>query len=190
MTNSPMRTTLRCQVWRPTMRQLVKRACAVGHNLLKSAKATCGHTTTLRDPHAAVVLPSGPRPLRARRKYATMYLVRAQGSGAGWLLGTSMTPPRQSRTRTQRQSHTDLWMRRRQFISLVGRLAIAWPVASCAQQPKQPLKRVGGLAPIPCPLQPDNLAVRRLAELGWIEGQNIVFDCVSTVGRVDQVPAL
>src|SRR5262249_32172363 len=41
---------------------------------------------------------------------------------------------------------------------------------------------------IPCPLQPDNLAVRRLAELGWVEGQNIVFDCVSTVGRVDQVP--
>jgi putative tryptophan/tyrosine transport system substrate-binding protein len=81
-------------------------------------------------------------------------------------------------------------MMRRAFIKLIGGLAIAWPLASYAQQPKQPLKRVGGLAPIPCPLQPDNLAVRRLAELGWIEGQNIVFDCVSTVGRVDQVPAL
>jgi putative tryptophan/tyrosine transport system substrate-binding protein len=81
-------------------------------------------------------------------------------------------------------------MKRWAFITLIGGLVIAWPLASYAQQPKQPQKRVGGLAPIPCPLQPDNLAVRRLAELGWIEGQNIVFDCVSTVGRVDQVPAL
>src|SRR5215468_4418165 len=86
--------------------------------------------------------------------------------------------------------HADLWMGWRKFMRLIGGLAIAWPLASYAQEPKQPLKRVGGLALIPCPLQPDNLAVRRLAELGWIEGQNIVFDCVSTVGRVDQVPAL
>ena len=81
-------------------------------------------------------------------------------------------------------------MRRREFLALIGGFAIAWSLTSYAEQPKQPLKRVGGLAPIPCPLQPDNLVVRRLAELGWIEGQNIVFDCVSTVGRVDQVPAL
>ena len=32
--------------------------------------------------------------------------------------------------------------------------------------------------------------LRRLAELGWIEGRNIVFDCVSTLGRLDQLPAL
>jgi ABC-type uncharacterized transport system substrate-binding protein len=31
---------------------------------------------------------------------------------------------------------------------------------------------------------------RRLAELGWIAEQNIVFDCVSTVGRIDQAPTL
>jgi putative ABC transport system substrate-binding protein len=78
----------------------------------------------------------------------------------------------------------------RKLIALIGGLAIAWPLASYPQEPKQPLKRVGGLVPIPCPVPPDFVAVRRLAELGWIEGQNIVFDCVSTVGRVDQVPAL
>src|SRR5215471_5437047 len=72
----------------------------------------------------------------------------------------------------------------RKFMRLIGGLAIAWPLASYAQEPKQPLKRVGVLAPIPCPLQPDNLAVRRLAELGWIEGQNIVFDCVSRCVQV------
>jgi putative ABC transport system substrate-binding protein len=32
--------------------------------------------------------------------------------------------------------------------------------------------------------------VRRLADHGWVEGQNIVFECVSTLGRVDQVPTL
>src|SRR5215510_8832021 len=82
-------------------------------------------------------------------------------------------------------------MKRRAFIRLIGGLAIAWPLASYAQQPKPPLKRVGILANlVPCPLQPDTLVVRRLGELGWIEGQNFVFDCVSTIGRIDQVQAL
>jgi putative ABC transport system substrate-binding protein len=79
-------------------------------------------------------------------------------------------------------------------MTLIGGLAVAWPLASYAQQPKQPLKRVGVLvSQVPCPLQPDNPAypvVRRLGELGWIEGQTIIIDCVSAVGRVDQAPAL
>jgi putative ABC transport system substrate-binding protein len=82
-------------------------------------------------------------------------------------------------------------MMRRAFINLIGGLAIAWPLAGYAQQPKQPLKRVGILASqVPCPLQSDNLIVRRLGELGWIEGQTMVFGCVSAIGRPDQVPAL
>jgi putative tryptophan/tyrosine transport system substrate-binding protein len=82
-------------------------------------------------------------------------------------------------------------MKRRAFIRLISGLAIAWPIASHAQQPKQPPKRAGVLASlVPCPLKPDDLAVRRLAELGWVEGQKIVFDCVSAVGRIDQVPTL
>jgi putative ABC transport system substrate-binding protein len=82
-------------------------------------------------------------------------------------------------------------MRRREFMALIGGLAIAWPLACYAQEPKQPLKRVGVLAAYAtCPLQPDNPIVRRLGELGWIEGQTIVFDCVSAIGRIEQVPAL
>ena len=82
-------------------------------------------------------------------------------------------------------------MRRREFMALIGGLAIAWSLACYAQEPKQPLKRVGHLAAFAtCPPQPDNLIVRRLGELGWIEGQTIVFDCVSAIGRIDQVPAL
>jgi putative ABC transport system substrate-binding protein len=78
----------------------------------------------------------------------------------------------------------------RKFITLIGGLAIAWPLASYAQQAKQPMKRIGDLAQFGCPIPSDNPMRRRLAELGWIEGQNFVFDCVSTVGRLDQVPAL
>src|SRR5215510_2531522 len=82
-------------------------------------------------------------------------------------------------------------MKQRKLIALICGLAIAWPLTSDAQQPKQPLKRVGVLASVvPCPLQPDNPIVRRLRELGWIEGQSFVVDCVSTVGRVDQLPVL
>jgi hypothetical protein len=74
-------------------------------------------------------------------------------------------------------------MRRREFMTLIAGLAIGWPLASYAQQPQQPLKRVGVLAAqVPCPLQPNNLVVRRLGELGWIEGQNILIECVSTFG--------
>src|SRR5215813_4424703 len=82
-------------------------------------------------------------------------------------------------------------MKRRKLITVIGGLAIAWPLASYAQEPKQPLKRVGVLLSfVPCPLKPDHLIVRRQGELGWIEGQTMVFECVSAVGRLDQLPTL
>jgi putative ABC transport system substrate-binding protein len=81
-------------------------------------------------------------------------------------------------------------MMRRAFINLIGGLAIWWPLASYAQQPKQLLKHVGLLSQSPCPLKPDSSLVRRLGELGWIGGQNFVLNCVSAVDHLDQVPAL
>jgi putative ABC transport system substrate-binding protein len=82
-------------------------------------------------------------------------------------------------------------MKRRELMALIGGFAIAWSFASYSQQPIQnPPKRVGLLAQGGCPITPDNPITRRLAELGWVEGQNFVFDCVSTVDRLDQVPAL
>src|SRR5215471_16476328 len=82
-------------------------------------------------------------------------------------------------------------MKRRKLIALVSGLAIAWPFACYAQQPQsEPPKRIGVLTQNECPISSDWVGTRRLAELGWVEGQNIVFDCVSAFGRVDQVPAL
>jgi putative tryptophan/tyrosine transport system substrate-binding protein len=74
---------------------------------------------------------------------------------------------------------------------MIGGLAIAWPLASYAQQPQSaPPKRVGSLAVYGCPIPPDNPIRRRLTELAWVDGRSFVFDCVSTIGRLDEIPAL
>jgi hypothetical protein len=43
-----------------------------------------------------------------------------------------------------------------------------------------------------CSVSPTAGQPRRssLGELGWVEGQTMSFDCISPVGRFDQVPAL
>jgi putative ABC transport system substrate-binding protein len=79
---------------------------------------------------------------------------------------------------------------------LVGVATIAWSVASYAQPRQsapQPQKRIGILTLFGCPVAPDGPykpMLRRLTELGWVEGQTFVFDCVSTVGRLNDVQAL
>src|ERR1700674_2436852 len=83
-------------------------------------------------------------------------------------------------------------MKRREFIALVSG-AVAWPLATYAQQQKPaPLpQRVGFLSPYGCPIPPDFALPSRLAELsGWLNPRPLVFECVSTVGRLDQLPAL
>ena len=82
-------------------------------------------------------------------------------------------------------------MRRREFMTLVAGSAITWPLPTYAQrsQPARP-KRVGLLQVLGCPPPSNNPASRRLAELGWIAGQNVVLECVSTVGHLDDVKTL
>ena len=66
-------------------------------------------------------------------------------------------------------------MRRREFISLLGGGAVAWPLAARAQlQPK--MLRVGfvGMQPREFPLYTTFL--KRMAELGYQEGRNFTFD--------------
>ena len=70
-------------------------------------------------------------------------------------------------------------MRRREFITLVGGAALAWPLAARAQQPHQ-VRRIGILLPYPesdAESQSNVRAFRQeLARLGWSEGGNVQFD--------------
>ena len=66
-------------------------------------------------------------------------------------------------------------MKRRKLITLIGGLAIAWPLAFYAQESKQPPKRVGFLSVFGCPIESNWPPTRRLAQLGWVEGRNFAF---------------
>src|SRR5262245_2328266 len=70
-------------------------------------------------------------------------------------------------------------MRRRQFITLLGGAAIAWPLAARAQQADR-VRRIGllqGLAESDPEAQARTVAFRQaLNVLGWIEGRNIRID--------------
>jgi putative tryptophan/tyrosine transport system substrate-binding protein len=104
---------------------------------------------------------------------------------------------------------------RRQFITLVGNGATAWPIAAravpdlalmlmlmltalvsepgsaTAQGGPTSIKRIGVLSAFGCPVATDSPFSRRLAELGWVEGKNFIYDCVFPVGgRLDQVEQL
>ena len=70
-------------------------------------------------------------------------------------------------------------MKRREFISLVGGAAAAWPLEASAQlQPK--MLRVGfvGMQPRESPLYANFL--KRMTELGYQEGRNLTFDYIQT----------
>jgi putative ABC transport system substrate-binding protein len=76
-------------------------------------------------------------------------------------------------------------------MTLIGSSAVTWPLVAHAQQlPSAPLRRVGSLSLRGCQVPPDNAFLHRLGELGWLEGRNYEIECVSAVGRVDQVLAL
>ena len=71
-------------------------------------------------------------------------------------------------------------MKRRDFITLLGGVAAAWPLAARAQQ-EEKVRRIGVLAGT---IEPTWLAALRdgLAKLGWIEGHNLRIDLRFTLG--------
>ncbi len=70
-------------------------------------------------------------------------------------------------------------MRRREFITLLGGAAIAWPLAARAQQPDR-VRRIGilmYLASDDADAQSRNAAfLEGLQELGWAVGRNVRID--------------
>jgi putative tryptophan/tyrosine transport system substrate-binding protein len=81
-------------------------------------------------------------------------------------------------------------MKRREFITLLGGAAVAWPVAARAQQ-GEPMRRIGVLV-VTAADDPESKArfalfVQGLHQLGWIIGQNVRIDYRSDRANVDEL---
>jgi ABC-type uncharacterized transport system substrate-binding protein len=84
-------------------------------------------------------------------------------------------------------------MKRREFITLLGGAAAAWPLAARAQQ-AQRIRRVGVLVP-QGEDDPEQRAwtsafAARLRELGWRSGENIQIDYRWAAGETMRMPSL
>jgi putative ABC transport system substrate-binding protein len=80
-------------------------------------------------------------------------------------------------------------MRRREFITLLGGAAVAWPLAAHGQQSK--MARIGALYIGLADAESFKQELREgLRELGYVEDQNIVFEFRSAEGKLDRLPEL
>jgi putative ABC transport system substrate-binding protein len=83
-------------------------------------------------------------------------------------------------------------MKRREFITLLGSVAAAWPVAAPAQQPTK-VALIGHLDLGPASARASRVEALRagLRDLGWVEGKNIVieFRWADTVQQLAELAA-
>jgi hypothetical protein len=81
-------------------------------------------------------------------------------------------------------------VRRREFITLLGGAAAAWPLAARAQQPAMPV--IGVMSPLSVATAARNLSALRtgLRDLGYTENRNIKIESRFADGVAERFPAL
>jgi putative tryptophan/tyrosine transport system substrate-binding protein len=80
-------------------------------------------------------------------------------------------------------------MKRREFITLIGGAAVAWPSAARAQVPsRQPTIGFLGVSTSSAWTHWTAAFVRRLSELGWTDGRNVQIEYRWAEGRVERYP--
>src|SRR4029077_1979626 len=79
-------------------------------------------------------------------------------------------------------------MRRREFITLLGGAAAAWPLTASAQQPTMPV--VGYIGPQPRELSADRLDAfhQGLNETGYVEDGNVTIEYRWADNQYDRIP--
>ena len=81
-------------------------------------------------------------------------------------------------------------MNRREFITVSGGVAAAWPLAARAQQPALPV--IGFLSSLSAPGTSDRISSfgQGLSEIGFVVGKDVVIDVRMAEGKYDRLPTM
>src|SRR3981081_1392899 len=80
-------------------------------------------------------------------------------------------------------------MRRREFITLFGGVAVAWPLAAWAQKAPVVIGFLGSQAAAPPPKDPQTIALNQgFLDYGLIQGRDFVFEQRFTAGDDERFP--